>query len=122
MAKKKKKKGLTLGLLLLLLAVLIGGLFGLRALNKAQEEKADGETAEEKTYIVSRDIKSTDITEFSYQCEGETLTFVKEDDTWKYKDNKDMELNQSKFTTMTGSLAGLTAKSCLLYTSDAADE
>ena len=57
MAKKKKKKGLTLGLLLLLLAVLIGGLFGLRALNKAQEEKADGETAEEKTYIVSRDIK-----------------------------------------------------------------
>ena len=51
MAKKKKKKGLTLGLLLLLLAVLIGGLFGLRALNKAQEEKADGETAEEKTYI-----------------------------------------------------------------------
>ena len=110
MAKKKKKKGLTLGLLLLLLAVLIGGLFGLRALNKAQEEKADGETAEEKTYIVSRDIKSTDITEFSYQCEGETLTFVKEDDTWKYKDNKDMELNQSKFTTMTGSLAGLTAK------------
>lgn len=55
------------------------------------------------------DITTEDVKAFSYQYNNETLSFVKEDDTWYYEADKSIALDQDAVGTLVTTVAQLTA-------------
>ena len=55
------------------------------------------------------DITTEDVKAFSYQYNNETLSFVKEDDTWYYEADKSIALDQDAVETLVTTAAQLTA-------------
>ncbi len=95
-----KKQSRQLAILLLMLAVLAIAFFGIRQYNKSQSEKAAADKAEK---IV--DINKNDIIRFTYDYEGETYTFEKTEDIWRYTGNPDWDMHQNRILAMTNRLA-----------------
>lgn len=85
----KQKKGMIV--LLAVLLVLCGIYFAMRGYNEKQEEKK----AEEETADVVRVVEIGEPTEITYSADdGSSMSFVKEDGTWYFKDDKETELVQ----------------------------
>ena len=85
--KKQKKQLIALCILLLICIV---AWVSLTKWNKSQEQKKQEE--EEASKVVVTDISTEDVKAFSYQYNNETLSFVKEDDTWYYEADKSLSL------------------------------
>ena len=93
--KKQKKQLIALCILLLICIV---AWVGLTKWNKSQEQKKQEE--EEASKVMVTDIATEDVKAFSYQYNNETLSFVKEDDTWYYEADKSIALDQDAVETL----------------------
>ena len=93
--KKQPKQFLVL---LVALVLLVGGYFGLRAYNKVSEEKA--EQALQETMVTMIDGEVEDIVALSYDHNGETYSYEKEDGVWYYAPDHSLNLQQSMLTGM----------------------
>lgn len=102
--KKQKKQLIALCILLLICIV---AWVGLTKWNKSQEQKKQEE--EEASKVTVTDIATEDVKAFSYQYNNETLSFVKEDDTWYYEADKSIALDQDAVETLVTTAAQLTA-------------
>ena len=98
----KQKK--TMVILILILAVLASIYGGLKAWGKKAAEKEAGAAAEK---ITVTDLKN--LSSFSYSNGQETMSFVKEDGTWKLEDDKEIRLNQSTVESIGEAAASLAA-------------
>ncbi len=103
--KKQKKQLIALCILLLICIVAWAGL---TKWNKSQEQKKQEE--EEASKVTVTDVNTEDVNAFSYQYNNETLSFVKEDDTWYYEADKSISLDQDTMETLVATAAQLTAE------------
>ena len=103
--KKQKKQLIALCILLLICIV---AWVGLTKWNKSQEQKKQDE--EEASKVMVTDVNTEDVNAFSYQYNNETLSFVKEDDTWYYEADKSISLDQDTMETLIATTAQLTAE------------
>lgn len=103
--KKQKKQLIALCILLLICIV---AWVGLTKWNKSQEQKKQEE--EETSKVTVTDVNTEDVNAFSYQYNNETLSFVKEDDTWYYEADKSISLDQDTMETLIATTAQLTAE------------
>ena len=103
--KKQKKQLIALCILLLICIV---AWVGLTKWNKSQEQKKKEE--EEASKVTVTDVNTEDVNAFSYQYNNETLSFVKEDDTWYYEADKSISLDQDTTETLIATTAQLTAE------------
>lgn len=94
---KKQRKQLIM--LLVVLLLLIAGYFGVQKYNEVQSEK------EEASIERVVDVTIDEVTELSYEYEGEELTFVKEEDIWKYKEDTSLSIVQSSIASMISQIA-----------------
>lgn len=108
---KKKKKNLTLPILLAVLVALGGSYGAIRAYNRAaeakEEEKKEQDSGEE--IAVFGELTEEAITALSYDYQGGELSFIKDGDTWYLAKDREIPLSQTKFSAMTGVLAGIRA-------------
>lgn len=102
--KKQKKQLIALCILLLICIV---AWVSLTKWNKSQEQKKQEE--EEASKVMVTDISTEDVKAFSYQYNNETLSFVKEDDTWYYEADKSIALDQDAVETLVTTAAQFTA-------------
>lgn len=100
-----KKQRRQMIFLLVLLVALVGGFFGLKQYNKVQSEQP-----EEEEGIIVVDMNRDDIIKFSYDYEGVTYEFVKEDDTWYYAADKALNIDQSSVSLKTMKMCPLNAE------------
>lgn len=103
--KKQKKQLIALCILLLICIV---AWVGLTKWNKSQEQKKKEE--DEASKVTVTDVNTEDVNAFSYQYNNETLSFVKEDDTWYYEADKSISLDQDTMETLIATTAQLTAE------------
>lgn len=102
----KKQKNQLIALCVLLLICIVAWV-GLTKWNKSQEQKKQEE--EEASKVMVTDVNTEDVNAFSYQYNNETLSFVKEDDTWYYEADKSIALDQDAVETLVITAAQLTA-------------
>lgn len=102
----KKKNLITL---LAVLAVLAAAYFGVTAYSdyasQKKEEKAQAESEENRIWITDLD----EVKEISYDNGNEKLTFIKEDEEWKYQEAEDFPLEQSYLTALEETVSHLEA-------------
>lgn len=104
MTKKKKQQ---MGMIITLCIVLCGLGIGYFLAAKKQQQKED-EAKESEITLYS--LKEDDITTLHYKNGTADITFVKEDKSWKLKDDKAFPVNQSKVKNMVADVAKMTAK------------
>ena len=102
--KRQKKQFL---ILVILFIHCVAAYVGIRIYNQKQSENEEAKEAAEK--ITLTDLKSDDITAFSYQYEDQTLEFVKEEDTWYYNKDKTIPIDLSKITSMLSGILSVEA-------------
>lgn len=99
--KKQRKQLITMAVFL---GFLIVAYFGLDVYNDAQAKKE-----EEANTIVVTDFDYTDVVAFSYDYNGVSYSFTKQDDVWNFDDNADFDVDESlveSMLTTAGSLLG----------------
>lgn len=107
MEKQKKQFAVLLAVLVVMILVYLG----IRFYNQKAEEK---ETAEEEAETVTvTDFDTDDVTAFSYQLNGETLSFTKDGDNWFYDGDVTLDLDESVVTTMLSAASNLTTTDVL---------
>lgn len=89
-----RKQKVQMVVLVAALTLLIGGYFLLQQYNKKQAEK------EEANKIQVAEIDADAIEAFSYQLDGETLSFTKTDDNWSYDQNTELHMDNDRITSM----------------------
>ena len=89
-----RKQKVQMVVLVAVLTLLIGGYFLLQQYNKKQAEK------EEENKIQVAEIDADAIEAFSYQLDGETLSFTKTDDNWSYDQNTELHMDNDRITSM----------------------
>lgn len=101
-----QKKTRTIGILLLVLIALILAFFGMKKWNAS---KTDAEEKEKKNAIVH--IFETDsLQSIAYkEASGEEMSFVKEEDTWKYAPDTTIALNESTMNNMADAFSDIQA-------------
>ena len=99
-----KKQRMQLIILLAVLVLLVVGLFGLKKYNQMQEE-----APEEAIKEVIVDITAEDITALSYEYEGQTYSFEKEEDTWYALGDYSLNIDQDTIAFILGNIAPLEA-------------
>ena len=103
-------------ILCVVLIAFIAIFLGLKEYTKHREEiEAAGQ--EEETVNVTT-ISIDEITEFSYQYESDTISFVKEEDVWYYKDDRSISIYQSMIETMLSKLEKITAEGRITESED----
>lgn len=107
----KKQSGQLL-ILLLVLAGLTAAFFGLKQYNKVQSEK------EEDDGITIFDTERDDIVKLTYDYEGETYCFEKEDDTWYDAEDHTLNIEQYLIKNMLSSVAPLKAEQIIENVTD----
>lgn len=101
----KQKKGLIV--LLVILLVLCGIYYAMRSYNEKQEQKKAEE--EKKNTIQVVDIENP--VEITYSADdGSSMSFVKEDGTWYYKDDKETSLVQDTIQNIADTVSNVTAE------------
>lgn len=98
MKKQKIQMLVLLGVLLLLCETFLG----VKKYNQKQAEKP-----EETDQVVVIDVSTEDIVRFSYDYEGETYSYEKEDDTWYYAPDHSLKLLQYRTGNLMSGLAPL---------------
>jgi hypothetical protein len=101
--KKQQKQMIAL---LAVLVVLGAAFFGIKQYNKIQDEKPEEEETEGEVIL---DVNSDDVVRISFDYEGETYTFEKEDDTWYYAEDHDLPIYQYRITALASAIAPFTA-------------
>ena len=89
-----RKQKVQMVVLVAVLTLLIGGYFLLQQYNKKQAEK------EEEDKIQVAEIDTDAIEAFSYQLDGETLSFTKTDDNWSYDQNTELHMDNDRIFSM----------------------
>ena len=102
------KQARNLIVMVVILAALIGSFFLVKFWNQKQEEKKEAEDTANQVTI--SDISDTIITGFSYKIDGDTISFVKENDTWYSEDDRTLNLDQEKVNALAETLTSITAK------------
>lgn len=100
-----KKQQIRLIILIVVLAALVGGYFGLKQYNRFQAAKAPEEPIGQQ--IVSLELE--DIVTFSYDYENTNYAYEKVDGTWQYPQDSSITLNQSQIENMLTNITPLTA-------------
>ncbi len=93
--KKQKKQFIILGILLL---VCCGLFLGLKFYQEKQQEQQQAQEEAEKITVASLSVE--EIQEFSYECQGETLSFVKKDGVWYSQADETIAIAQAGITGM----------------------
>ena len=96
---KKQRKQLIL--LIVVLLLLVAGYFGVQKYNEVQSNKEDASVE------MVLDIVYDEVTQVSYTCDGEELTFVKEEDTWKYQTDTSLSIVQSSMASMISQITSM---------------
>lgn len=102
---QKQKKQLLI--LLILLVVLALAYAGIRFYNQRQEEKQTEEQEAETIHVT--ELETGDITGFSYQLDGVTLSFTKNGTDWNYDDDLTVDIEEDQIETMLEKAADITA-------------
>lgn len=102
-----KNQSKQLVLLLVLLLCLTAGFFGLKQYNKVQSEKTEEDT------ITVTDAAKEDVIRFTYDYEGKTYSFEKEEDTWYYAEDHSLTINQNSINAMVNRIAPLKAEQAI---------
>lgn len=103
MQKQRKQFIITIVILLVLLLAYIG----IHVYNQKQEEKKEKE--EKENEITVTELDTDDVTAFSYQVSGETLSFTKDGDEWVYDQDTSLDLDEDVVNGMIEKAASLTA-------------
>ena len=106
---KKQKKQLIL--MVVILVLLVGGYFGLIKYNEWSEqkelEKAEGDI------IAVTELDAESITAISYEYEGETISLVKDGESWVYEGDTSLAIEQSTVETMAKRMAAIEAEQAI---------
>ncbi len=97
---KKQQKQFVI--MIVLLFLLLAGYWGAVKYNEVQSNKV-----EEDTILLLTDVKKEDVTELSYMYDGTTCHLVKEEDTWKSADDRELTLNQTRILNMLSKAVGI---------------
>lgn len=100
-----KKQQKQMFILLVMLVALIAVSIGVKQYNKAQAEKP----AEEKEQIIVIDAVAEEVTQLTYDYDGESYTFEKEDDVWYAAEDHSLSILQIRLTSMVGAVTPLEA-------------
>ena len=100
-----KKNAKTLLILAIVLVVCIGAYIGVSLYNTNAAEKEAVESADIQIYPADFDVPET----LSYEADGTTLSFTREDTTWYYDGDRDFPLKQSSVSYVSSTLQSLTA-------------
>lgn len=103
---EKQKKQFVI--VLAVLVVMILAYLGIRFYNSKQEEKEAAE--EEAATITITDFDTDDVTVFSYQLDGATLSFTKDGDDWFYDGDTTLDMDEDTIESMLSAVASLTAE------------
>lgn len=104
MLKQKKQMILILALLL----VFGGAYAGMRLYNQKQSEKEAEEAEAAKIYVTNEN--QEEIMSFSYQKDGEELSFVKEGGGWTLEKDRELTLDQSAVEAIAEKLSSVEAE------------
>lgn len=104
---KQKKQLLVLLVLLILLILLILAYVGISFYNTSKEEE-EAEQAEAETIHVTS-LSVSDITEFSYVLDGETLSFTKNGSDWSYDADQSIDIDEDVLETLLEKAADITS-------------
>lgn len=96
-----KGKQLIIGIIIL--AVCVGGYFGLRAYNANQEKKEAAKT------VTPVEVNKDEVTGFTYMYDDGVLIFQKDGDNWQYKDNTDLDISEDTVNTMLEAICEVTS-------------
>lgn len=99
-----KRQKMQLFLLLGALLIAAGGYFGLKYLNGRTSEN---QAADSEVTVLALTVD--DITGFSYDYDGTTYSFVKEDGNWLYEGDKTLDLDESQVSSLLGSVVKITS-------------
>ena len=103
-----KKQKIQIITLLAAVVLLCAAYAGIRYYNNRQEEKeAEKEKAET---ITVTDFEVSDITKFSYQLEGQTLSFTKEGENWHYDGDSSVDIDEDAVETLLSKAVNVTAE------------
>lgn len=103
--KNQKKQFL---ILVICLVILLGGYIALQKYNENQANQVTEEAAEPIIQVLS-----DEITEFSYVYEGETNSFIKEEETWKNKEDSSLNIDQTIIGNMVSQIGHITAETAI---------
>lgn len=106
-------------LILVVLAVLVAATVGLKIYNQKTEEKEEAE--EEAATIYITQAVTDDITAFSYELDGETLSFTKDGDSWLYDGDTSADIDEDSVETLLAVFESLTASETVEDYDDLAD-
>lgn len=112
----QKKQFIGICILVVICAV---AYFGLKTYNEKAAEQEEQEAEAEKIEAVSIDTDS--VNAFSYQLDGAAITFEKEDDTWYYKEDHSINVDQDAITDMLDAVAQVTATQRLEEVADTSE-
>lgn len=105
---KQKKQFIVV---LILLVVAVAAYLILHVYNDKKEAKEDAE--EDADTITITDFDTDDVTAFSYQLNGETLSFTKDGDNWLYDGDTSLDLDEDSITSMLSAVSNLTTEEAL---------
>ncbi len=92
----------------ILVVLCVAAYFGLKIYNEKVAEKEQQEAEDKKIEAVSIDKEK--VKSFSYQMEGNTLTFEKEEDIWYEKEDHSINIDQDAISTMLDAVTEVTAE------------
>lgn len=101
---KQKKQFIVV---LILLVVAVAAYLILHVYNDKKEAKEEADT------ITITDFDTDDVTAFSYQLNGETLSFTKDGDNWLYDGDTSLDLDEDSITSMLSAVSNLTTEEAL---------
>ena len=105
---KQKKQFIVV---LILLVVAVAAYLILHVYNDKKEAKEEAE--EDADTITITDFDADDVTAFSYQLNGETLSFTKDGDNWLYDGDTSLDLDEDSITSMLSAVSNLTTEEAL---------
>lgn len=108
------KKSTRFLILIVVLLVLLGIVFGLQKNSENQEDTVT------ETKLTVADVKKEDVIRITYNYEGETYTFEKEEGVWYYAPDHSLEVTQMFVSSMAGIVGPLKAEQSISNVSDMA--
>ena len=103
-----KKQKIQILALLAVVALLGAAYAGIRYYNDRQEKKEEEKEAAET--ITVTDFEVSDITKFSYQLEGQQLSFAKEGEEWLYDGDASVDIDEDEVETLLSKAVHVTAE------------
>ncbi len=103
-----KKQKIQLIIIAVLLVLFIAGYFMLKNSNLKDEDDSEKTSDIKVTNVVSGDV-----VEMEYLKDGQTLDFIKDGDSWYYKDDRSIPIIQTDLTTMLDYACSISTKTVI---------